>query len=41
MKDSFWVHADSEADNVVAIKWFCSLGFVSSIDNTWTRIAVQ
>lgn len=38
MKDSFWVHADSEADNVVAIKWFCSLGFVSSIDNTWTRI---
>lgn len=38
LQDAFWVHAECEAYNVVAMKWFCSLGFEKVIDNTWTQI---
>lgn len=38
LKDSFWCHAECEAYNVVAMNWFCSLGFEKVIDNTWTMI---
>lgn len=38
LKDNFWVHAECEAYNVVAMNWFCSLGFEKVIDNTWTMI---
>lgn len=41
LKDAFYVHADTEAWNVTAIKWFCSLGYQSCIDNTWTRIEIE
>jgi hypothetical protein len=38
LKDSFWCHADCEAYNVVAMNWFCGLGFEKVIDNTWTMV---
>jgi ribosomal protein S18 acetylase RimI-like enzyme len=38
LKGSFLCHAECEAYNVVAMKWFCGLGFEKVIDNTWTMI---
>lgn len=38
LKDTYWCHAECEAYNVVAMKWFCSLGFEKVVDNTWTMI---